>query len=98
VNKMFEAGLESEARRLIYKYGPEAPGLSAPGYKAVREYIDGTLSLQQAKEKFTRADKLLAKRQLTWFKRNKDIIWCGTEQQVDDNVRDFLAGFATIKE
>jgi len=98
VDTMFEDGLLDEVQKVINVYGHDSnlPGLLAPGYKAVLQYIDGKLTLSEAKQLFIRNDMGLAKRQMTWFKRNSDIKWCTTEHQAYDNVRAFLQDFATI--
>ncbi len=93
VDKMFEAGLVEEVKGLIQEYGANAPGLLAPGYKAVKEYLNENISLEEAKELFIRNDKNLAKRQMTWFKRNPDIKWCDTAEEADKLVQKFLAKF-----
>lgn len=97
VDTMFNKGLVEEARNLINNYGTEAPGLLAPAYKTLKEYINGTLSQEEAKERLKISDRQLARRQNTWFKRNIDIVWCENEQQAEQNIRAFLAKFATIE-
>lgn len=83
VDTMVASGFINEVRTLFTLYGPEAPALQAPGYKAFREYLDGTCSLDDAKAMFVRNDWQLAKRQRTWFKRNKSIQWIQPEETVD---------------
>lgn len=75
VDTMVVLGFVEEVRRLAEQYGWDAPGMNAPGYKAFRPYLEGKISLEEAKEKFVRNDLDLAKRQRTWFKRNADIMW-----------------------
>ena len=75
VDAMIEEGFIEETKHLAEKYGWDSPGLLAPGYKAFKEYIENKISLDEAKQRFVRNDYLLARRQLTWFKRNKSIQW-----------------------
>lgn len=96
VDNMIKLGLLYEVKILINKYGPEAPGLLAPGYKAFAAYINGECSLEEAKIKFVKFDKALAKRQMTWFRRNKDIVWIENKRQAEQTIKDFLAKFDTI--
>ncbi|MBW3569112.1 tRNA (adenosine(37)-N6)-dimethylallyltransferase MiaA [Candidatus Parcubacteria bacterium] len=96
IELMFSQGIESEARSLIKKYGPDAPGLLAPGYRALAEYINGTISFEAAKTRFIQNDKQLAKRQKTWFKRNKDTKWIKSYPEAEKQVADFLEKFGTI--
>lgn len=97
VNNMLEQGMEKEVKKLVDKYGVDPPGFLAPGYKAMIDYIAGNISLEEAKEQFISADTGLAKRQLTWLRRNKDIIWVETNRQAEQVFKDFLAKFDTIK-
>lgn len=96
VNTMFDNGLIEEVRNLVKQYGANAPGLLAPGYKAVIQHLNGDISLEEAKEIFIRNDRRLAKRQLTWFKRNPDIIWCDSAAEAKDKIEAFLSEFDTI--
>lgn len=75
---MIRAGLVAEVKRLSETYGWEIKPMQAPAYKAFRNYIEGHESLAEAKQKFVRYDLDLAKRQRTWFKRNKSIQWFST--------------------
>jgi tRNA dimethylallyltransferase len=75
IGQMVEQGLVEEARRLGERYGWDVPAMQAPGYKAFRGYIEGSIQLEEAKRLFAWADLDLAKRQRTWFRRNKSIHW-----------------------
>ena len=50
IGLMLNAGLENEVRQLLKKYGANAPGLLAPGYKALIEYINGTASFEESRK------------------------------------------------
>jgi tRNA dimethylallyltransferase len=90
VDAMVAAGFIDEVRSLARIYGWEVPALQAPGYKAFRAYLAGTLSLDEAKELFIRYDLQYAKRQKTWFKRNPDICWISKSADAVDIVTTFL--------
>ena len=47
----------------------------APGYRAFKDYVNGAISLDDAKLRFFQNDMQLAKKQRTWFKRNESIQW-----------------------
>ncbi|MBI5357416.1 tRNA dimethylallyltransferase [Candidatus Saccharibacteria bacterium] len=96
VEKMLSGGLMDEAQELISKYGSEAPGLNAPAYKAFIKYLQNKISYSDAKEEFIKADRQLAKRQKTWFKRNKDIIWVKSFTEADTEVKNFISKFDTM--
>ena len=74
IDKMLEAGFLDEVRSVQAKY-PNSKALLAPGYKAFADYLNGQMSLDDAKALFIKNDSNLAKRQMTWFKRNKNIHW-----------------------
>jgi tRNA dimethylallyltransferase len=74
-DQMIEKGLVDEVRQVSDKYGWAVPALQAPAYKAFHAYIDGSISLDEAKTLNLNNDLRLAKRQCTWFKRNKSIQW-----------------------
>lgn len=90
VNDMVKNGLIDEVKGLYEKYGADCSALNAPGYKAFKKYIDGEVELDEAKAEFARNDRLLAKRQKTWFKRNKSIQWVNNREEVVELVTTFL--------
>ncbi len=75
VDQQFADGLIDEVRGLVAQYGASAPGLRTIGYTQVMDMLAGIDSEAQAKEKVIHATLDYAKRQMTWWKRNKDIIW-----------------------
>jgi tRNA dimethylallyltransferase len=75
VDAMVEAGFVEEVRMLADRFGWEAPGLLAPGYRAFRQYLAGEATLEESKQLFVQYDMQYAKRQMTWFRRNPDIHW-----------------------
>ena len=76
VDIMVEQGLEGEVRRLLNMgIRRDSTAMQAIGYKELVKYIDGLCDLEAAIEDIKRESRRYAKRQLTWFKRNPDIIW-----------------------
>lgn len=90
VEKMIADGLIRETEELLHHYGPDAQALQSTGYKAIRRYLSGELSLAEAKADFVRNDWQLAKRQRTWFKRNKSIHWLRKQKEIEDLITTFL--------
>lgn len=90
VNEMVEDGFVEEVKGLVKRYGWDAPGLLAPGYKAFRPYLEGTATLEQAKAQFVLNDLHFAKRQKSWFKRNAHIIWVSSRDDAQEKVFTFL--------
>lgn len=74
VDSMFEAGLVDEVKSLLKNdYRDALTAASAIGYKEVVEYLDSKIDLEQAKEQIKSATKKYAKRQRTWFNKDKRI-------------------------
>lgn len=86
VDQMLEQGLVEEARRVLAQPNGQT-ALQAIGYKELQPYFQGEISLEQAAENMKQETRRYAKRQLTWFRREKKIHWiypdeCGGEQVV----------------
>lgn len=73
VDAMLAAGLLDEARAFYQQSAQTAA--QAIGYKELKPYLDGTVSLETATERLKQATRRYAKRQITWFKRNPAIHW-----------------------
>lgn len=73
--QMFEQGMVEEAKMLGEKYGWDSEAMTGNIYKLTKQFLDGVLTKSELKEKFVTADWRLAKRQLTWLKRNPFIHW-----------------------
>ena len=56
------------------------------GYKEILDYIEGRSSLDQAIEILKRDTRHYAKRQLTWFKREKEVIWVNKDDFEDEDL------------
>ncbi len=80
LDQMFCEDLYNETKQLVQKYGWETQAMKSDIYEYANQYINGELTLEQAKEKCFYEDWHLAKRQLTWFKRNLHITWLELEQ------------------
>lgn len=90
VDKMIEDGFVDELKTLQSAY-PESNALLATGYKAFLEYIEGTISLAEAKARFIQNDLHLAKRQRTWFRRNNSIQWVSDPRKAVEIATTFLS-------
>lgn len=73
---MIEDGLEAEVRRLK-EMGctKDMVAMQGIGYKEMLSYLDGSYSLEEAVYIIKRETRHFAKRQITWFKRERDVIW-----------------------
>lgn len=74
VDEMIEKGLLSEARTLR-EAGMSATASQAIGYKELYAYMDGEKSFEECVEDIKRETRRYAKRQLTWYRRNKAVKW-----------------------
>ena len=93
IDNMLKAGLIDEVKRIGEDYGYETEAMTGIGYRAFADYIKGKKTLEQAKKDFVRGDKLLAKRQRTWFKRNKSIHWVNNSGEAVEIATTFLSKF-----
>lgn len=75
VDKMFNDKLFEETRRLVAQYNWNTQAMKSDIYQFAWGYLTGKYSLERAKELCALDDWHLAKRQLTWFKRNPQIRW-----------------------
>lgn len=89
---MLNKGLFKEVSQIGTQFGWEAEALQAPAYRAFKPAVLGQKSVEEAAADFARADQLLAKKQRTWFRRNKSIHWLENPAQAEALVADFLAG------
>lgn len=76
VDRMVEAGLVEEVRALRDQgYTKEMVSMQGLGYKEILDYLEGNSSLSEAVYRIKRDTRHFAKRQLTWFRREPDVIW-----------------------
>jgi len=90
---MIELGLESEVEQLVEQFGRQCEGLKAVGYREWEEFFLGKKSLEKTTFEIIKDTKYLAKKQRTWFKRNKSIHWVLTpvnQAKVVDLITTFL--------
>lgn len=74
--QMWNNGLVNEYKSLInLGYEKNLNSLNTVGYKESRDFLDGIYSEAEAIEEFKKNTRRFAKRQLTWFRKNKDINW-----------------------
>jgi len=94
IDTMLAAGLETEVRTLADKFGWAAEALTAVGYAEWRPFLAGAGSLQDVRQGIITHTIQYAKRQRTWFKRNKNIQWISSAEEADKIVAHFLGSGA----
>jgi len=75
VDKMFEAGMVDETKKLLLKHGRIPNLVDTIGYHEIIEYLDGKITLDEALNSLKQNTRRYAKRQLTWFRKNQNIKW-----------------------
>jgi len=85
IEQLFDDGVVDEAKKLGEMYGWGGEAFKGDVYPLAHQYLLGGLTLDEAKAKLATTDWRLAKRQLTWFKRNSYIHWGST-----DELRDYI--------
>lgn len=87
---IFKSDILIEAKKLFETYGYDCPGASGSIYRVLKSHFLDGLSIEECKNKFITLDKKLAKRQLTWFKRNKNIKWFGSASEAETYLNSIL--------
>lgn len=85
VDIMLEDGLVEEVKKLKEKYKHFPTAMQGLGYKEVIEYLEEKCSYEQMVEKIKQETRRYAKRQLTWFRKNKKTIWLDSENGIQSN-------------
>lgn len=89
VEEMLKNGLLEEVKNLLDKYGENVYAMSGIGYRQIIDYLLGRITFFAAVEKIKSDTKAYAKRQRTWFKRNKNIHWIKNVSEAFDLMRDW---------
>lgn len=88
IDKMIEAGLINEVKGLRdMNYTKDLVSMRGLGYKEIFQYLEGDLSLDEAIYILKRDTRHFAKRQLTWFKREKEVTWMNYEDYENNQER-----------
>ena len=74
---MLQQGFESEVRDLVKRYAltPDLPSMRSVGYRQMLMYLQGDYSYEEMREKGITATRQLAKRQLTWLRKEQNAVW-----------------------
>jgi tRNA dimethylallyltransferase len=98
VDEMLKEGLLEEVKKLKNMgYHKEMVSMQGLGYKEILSYLDGECSLEDAVYLIKRDTRHFAKRQLTWFRREKEVIWVDKQEFDYDNEK-ILAYMETFYE
>jgi tRNA dimethylallyltransferase len=93
-DEMIKQGLVDEVKGLLERgYSLELPALQSVGYRQVGDYLKGEASLEEAVSLMKRNSRRLAKRQLTWFRADKEIEWFHPEsdkKKIQEAMKEFF--------
>jgi tRNA dimethylallyltransferase len=92
VDRMLEMGLLEEVKTL--KHFESEKALNTVGYKELFDFLDGNSGWEEAIELIKRNSRHYAKRQMTWFKKDKDIKWFSPKryERIEDYVEKIISG------
>lgn len=93
VDLMIESGLVDEVRNIIDKYNNFPTAMQGLGYKEVVQFFNNEITYEEMIDKIKQETRRYAKRQLTWFRKNKDIVWLDGLISKDENVDIILKAF-----
>lgn len=90
VDTMIKQGLIDEVKNIIKKYSGFPTAMQGLGYKEVVEFLENHITKDEMIEKIKKETRHYAKRQLTWFRKNKEIIWLNGEEDIEKNINKIL--------
>ena len=94
VDIMIEQGLIEEVKKILQKYEQFPTAMQGLGYKEVVDYINGIYTKEEMIEKIKMETRRYAKRQLTWFRKNKQTIWLDGTNEKQNNIDIILKSLA----
>ena len=94
VDIMLENGLIEEVKNLLEKYKEFPTAMQGLGYKEVVQYFNKELTKEEMTQKIKQETRRYAKRQLTWFRKNKETIWLNGLEDMQNNVNIILEGIS----
>ena len=86
VDLMIENGLIDEVKYILEKYKDFPTAMQGLGYKEVVQYLNNELTKDEMIDKIKQETRRYAKRQLTWFRKNKETIWLEGLEDVKNNI------------
>ena len=94
VDKMIQLGLVEEVISLLDKgLDSSYNSMQGIGYKEIVEYLDGKCSLDEAVDNIKKNTRHFAKRQMTWFRREKDVIYLDKDEMNEDEILDKIISY-----
>ncbi len=94
VDIMINQGLLDEVKNLLEKYNNFPTAMQGLGYKEVVEYLNGLITKDEMIDKIKMETRRYAKRQLTWFRKYKNLIWINGLDDVQNNIKIILEEYS----
>ena len=92
VDIMIQQGLIEEVEKIYKKYKKFPTAMQGLGYKEVVQYLENKITKEEMIEKIKMETRRYAKRQLTWFRKNKQTIWLNVKDEIQNNIKIILEG------
>jgi len=86
VDIMIEQGLIKEVENILNKYSSFPTAMQGLGYKEVVEFLENKITKEEMIENIKKETRHYAKRQLTWFRKNKETIWLDGQEEINKNI------------
>ena len=90
VDIMLQNGLIEEVQNLLKKYKDYPTAMQGLGYKETKMYFEGQITKEELVEMIKTETRRYAKRQLTWFRKNKETIWLDAEKTIGENIAEII--------
>ena len=90
IEQMIKQGLVEEVKDLVKKYPSDISALKTIGYQEIISYLQNKISLEEAIDLIKKNTRQYARRQMTWFKKDKTIKWIDNIEEAEKLVKDFL--------
>ncbi len=87
LDAMLAEGWVDEVKALLRAYPPDAPAFRSIGYAQIIEVVEGRKSLEQAREEILTKTWQYARRQLTWLKKEPNLVWIAGNETIDQQVQ-----------
>jgi tRNA dimethylallyltransferase len=90
IDVMMQDGLVEEVENLVKKYGRACVAFDAIGYREIIDYLNGKISLERAVANMKLNTWRYAKRQMTWFRKDKEVQWIENLEEAEKLLKEFL--------
>ena len=90
VDLMMKQGLVEEVEGILKKYEEFPTAMQGLGYKEVKDFLEEKITKEEMIEKIKMETRRYAKRQMTWFRKNKQTIWLEGNEKIEKNINHII--------